>query len=92
MPALVSLLGSILPYVIGAIGIVAAYFGIKHKGVTEERARQQVAQAKVQQQVQKQVEVAKSQDAVIDQKVEAQVEAIKKANAPKADTGDTFTF
>jgi len=96
MSALLSILAPLIPYILGILGFVALYFGIKRKGVTEERQRQEAAQQKAQAEVQAKVVEAKGKDAAIDAKVEAQVEAIKKQNPPAVDVppvdGDVFKF
>ena len=80
MPAaILGILGPLLPYIMGAIGIVVAYFTVKQRGVAQERQRQEVVQQKAQAAVVKKVEAAKAQDAVIDAKVEAKIEDITKA-------------
>ena len=97
MPALLSLLGTLLPYLIGAIGIFAAYFGIKHKGVTEERERQQVAQQKQKEIVQQKIAAVEKQDAVVDQSTAVKIQKVEDAK-PEAKSpdgyhpGDTFKF
>ena len=89
MPALLlSILGPLLPYLAGLLAVIAGYFAIKHRGVTQEKAREAAAVAKVQ----AKVEVAKSKDAAIDAKVEEKIEAIKEAHKPDVASGDVFKF
>jgi len=85
MPAaILGILGPLIPYIMGAIGIVVAYFTVKQRGVVQERQRQEVVQQKAQAAVVKKVEAAKAQDAVIDAKVEAKIEDLTKAEEPVA--------
>lgn len=85
MPAaILSIIGPLIPYILGIFGIVVAYFTVKQKGVTQERQRQEVAQQKAQAAVTQKVEAAKSKDAAIDAKVEAKVEDLTKAEEPVA--------
>ena len=83
MPAaILSLLGPLVGPILAVLAIliaaVAAYFGIKQKGVQQERQKQQAAQAKAVQQVQQKLQVAASKDVEIDQKVQ---DEISKADA-----------
>ena len=98
MPAFaIDLLVKVLPYILGALALIGAYFGIKQKGVQQERAKQQAAQAKAVAQVQQQVQVAVSKDQQIDKKVQnevAKIEEAKPAPAPigSLKPGDEFKF
>lgn len=97
MPAaFLTLLGPLIPWILGLGAVVVGYFGIRQRGIMVERQRQEAAQQKAQAQAQVKVQQAQSKDAAIDQKVEAQVAQIKKENpvpvdAPPAD-GDVFKF
>lgn len=85
MPAaILGIIGPLLPYILGFVGVVIAYFGIKQKGVVQERQRQEAVQQKAQTEVMKKVEAAKAQDVVIDAKVEAKIADIEKAAEPVA--------
>ena len=100
MPAaLLSILGPLVPYILGAIGLVLVYFGIKQKGVQQEHARQVKQQEKVTAQVKAQVVKAENKDAVINQRVEQEVQKIedKPPESPKLDpsklrVGDDIEF
>ena len=97
MPAaILSLIGPLLPWILGLGAVIVGYFGIRQRGVMVERQRQEAAQQKAQAKVQAQVVQAQSKDAAIDQKVEAQVAEIKKENPPTVDAppvdGDVFKF
>lgn len=93
-PLVAKLLGAIA--VLGALA--AAYFGIKQKGVKEERDRQEIKTAKARAEIQARVDEARSQDAVIDQKTDAKVVEIRKKTEPAKDPpggykpGDIFKF
>lgn len=96
--ALLSLLGPLLgPLLAGLatlIAVVAVYFGIKRKGVTEERERQEVAKVKEVAKVQEKVREAISKDSLIDKKVANEIEQIKKevGNQPTSTNPDIFRF
>lgn len=77
MPALLGILAPLLPYILMAVGVVGAYFGIKAKGKSEAKAQFQKQQEAVQQKVQAEVQVAVGKDQVVDQKTAAKVEEIK---------------
>lgn len=70
--AISGIIGPILPYILGAIAVLATYFGVKHKGAQEERARQVEKQVEAVRQVQQQVQKAQAKDPEIDKKVEEQ--------------------
>ena len=87
MPAfLLPLLLKLLPWLAGIIGVITLYFGIKRKGVTEERQRQETKRVAEVKQIQQKVDVAVSQDAAIDRKVVADVQRIK--DIPKLQNSD----
>ena len=90
MPAiLLPILAKILPFIIGAIALVGAYFGIKRKGTVEERERQ----AERVREAQKEVDKAVSQDSAIDAKALEKIDALPKANIPSdLKPGDPFSF
>ena len=93
MEMLVSLLGTVLPYIVGLIGIIAVYLGIKHKGVTEERTRQEEKHFQEVAKVQNQVQKAASQDIQIDKKVENEIKKVDEVAAPQpASSPDKFRF
>jgi hypothetical protein len=78
----------------GLIAILAIYFGIKRKGVTEERERQESAKAKEVAKTQEKVQEAISQDSLIDQKVTNEIKRIEQeANqVPTPSRPDKFRF
>ena len=88
MPAaILSIIGPMIPYILGILAVIGIYLGVKQKGVQQERQRQQVIQQKAQAQVQKKIEVAQSKDIEIDNKAtEAKDEVVK--NVEKPSTGD----
>lgn len=96
MEILAGLLLKLAPYLIVALGILGAYFGIKRKGALQEREKWQQAQAEAQVKTQKKVAAAESKDAEIDAKVRKQIESVKKTEqAPVASDfkpGDSFKF
>lgn len=69
MPALLSFLAPLIPYILLVFGIVGAYFGVKAKGKAEAKAEFSAQQEKAQAQVQQKISQAVSNDAKIDQKV-----------------------
>jgi Flp pilus assembly protein TadB len=79
--ALLSLLGPLvgpsLTGLVALIAILAIYFGIKNKGVKEERERQETVKAKEVAQTQEKVQEAISQDSLIDKKVTNEIEKIR---------------
>jgi len=89
---ILSLLAPLLPYLLAFIGVVAGYFAIKHKGVAQERERQEAKQAEAVKQVTKKIVAAESQDAVVDAKVEKQIEKIKDDSKPAADFDNPLKF
>lgn len=88
MSALLGLLGPLLPYLLMLLGGIAAYFAVKQKGKVEERAKQEAAK----QEVVAQVNEAVSGDTVVDAKVEAKREEIKKSTAALPSDGDGSVF
>jgi len=96
--ALISLLGPLMgPLLAGfaaLIAILALYFGVKRKGVTEERERQEAAKAKEVAKMQEKVQEAISQDSLIDQKVTNEIKKIEQ-DVEKSSTSsrpDKFRF
>lgn len=91
MPALLlPILAKVLPLVLGAIALVAVYFGIKRKGAADEREKQNERLASAQ----KTVNEAVGQDVAVDQSVKAKIDALKasqKVDAPPQ-PGDPFKF
>jgi len=93
MPAIMGIIGPLLPYLMLGLGAIAAYIGIKHKGKVEAQAQFQKQQEVVAQKVQQDVAVAVGKDQQIDQKVEAKIEDIKKADAiPQPSSPTKFKF
>lgn len=95
--AILPLLSNLLPYVIGAAAIMGLYFGVKRKGVLQERARAEEAVLEVKRETEKRVDQAKAQDLPIDERVRKQVEEIKKLEkqpepADSYRPGDIFRF
>jgi len=96
--AILSLLGPLLGPILAVIAALAAlaafYFGIKHKGVVQEREKQQAAKAKEVAKVQAKVQEATSKDTEIDKKVANEIEQIKEkaGNQPTPDKPDIFRF
>lgn len=90
MEILLGLGFKLLPYVLALLAAVGVYFGIKHKGVKEERARQA---EQVKQVEQKLVVVAKD-DASVDAKVREKLDEVTKPAEPVAPpvVGDIFKF
>ncbi len=93
------LLGKLLAGAAVVVALLAAYFGIKRKGVVEERARQQLAQTAARDAVQAKVDDARDQDRAIDAAAAAHVaELDRQAAPPSAPTaappkpGDRFQF
>ena len=90
MPAaILSLLGPLVGPILAVLAIlisaVAAYFGIKQKGVQQERQRQEAAQQKAVEQVQQQIAKAESKDEAIDAKAVEAKNEIEKANPAPGD-------
>ena len=99
MPALLApllpLLFDALPYILLVAGAVALYFGIKRKGVKEERAKWEEATREQTKELEVKVDQAESQDVAVDQKVRKQIEDIKKIDTSDPGTyrhGDIFKF
>ena len=92
---LLPLLLKVLPFLAGLLGVVAVYFGIKRKGVTEERQRQVNRRIEEIKKVQTKIDSAVSQDSVIDRKVAEDVQKIKSEPKPQVSgfkPGDKFKF
>lgn len=96
LAAILSIIGPLIPYIIGAVAVIALYFGIKEKGVQEQKAREVNAQAKAVEQVKKQVAVAVAKDDAIDTKAqEAKDEVVKDVEKPSdgpLPPGSSFKF
>jgi hypothetical protein len=91
------LLLKFLPYILGAIGVAMVYFGIKRKGVLQERERQEAKQAEAKAAVVKKVAAATAKDEDIDRRVSEDVAKAKaKATADEAPVditpGSQFKF
>jgi len=88
------LLGPILAVLAALLAAFAVYFGIKRKGVVQERERQEAQKAAEVRKVQSKVQTATSKDAEIDKKVtneiKVTVEKISEPDAPSAP--DKFRF
>lgn len=98
MPAfLIPILGKIIPYFLGAIAIIGAYFGFKHKVAKEEREKLKAEQAKVIEEVHRKVEAAVEKDRKIDEDTRGKVNADRPAQVPTSTEddlkpGDIFKF
>lgn len=95
MPAaILSIVGPMIPYILGILAVVGLYLGIKQKGVQQERVKQQEAQAKAVQQVQQKVQVAVAKDVDIDKQVQDDIKVREKATSeiPVASAPDKFKF
>lgn len=95
MPEIIlTLLLKVLPYIAGLIAIVSGYFFIKHKGVVQEREKQQVVKAKEVAKAQAEVQKAVSKDIEIDQKVANEIKKIdaEVEQPPVASAPDKFRF
>ena len=97
MPELITILGPLLGKLAAGlfvvIGLLSAFFAIKHSGAVAEQKKQAEAKAQIQQKV----TVAVTEDAKVDAKVEKQIEEIKNALPKKVDpdsynVGDDFKF
>jgi hypothetical protein len=92
------LVGKLIAGAVVVLALLATYFGIKRKGVAEERERNALAQAKERQAAQGRVDAARTQDTVIDQQVQERVNEItgKPGVVPPPDPpvkpGDKFKF
>lgn len=65
--AVLALLGNIWPYLLAGAGVVAAYFGVKAKGASDQKAATAVQVAKQDQQAQT---VARKVDNEVDRKTD----------------------
>ena len=103
MPALLlpllPVLSSLLPYVVGLLAIVGLYFGVKRKGVLQERARQEEAVLEAKRETEQRLDQAETDDLRIAERAKKQIEEIRKVereNAPKPEDtyrpGDIFRF
>ena len=85
-------LGKILGFLAILAGILAVYFGIKRKGVIQERERWEASQAEARVEVAEKVSEAVSKDSEIDRRVEDEKAKIKDSIKPPTDTDDIFRF
>ena len=98
LDAILGLVGPLLPYILGVLALIGAYFGIKSKGARDERARQEAAAARSRQEAQDRVDAARDQDAVIDESVRRELERIVPSAPPERGDrqplkpGDRFEF
>ncbi len=96
MPAfLLPLLAKILPYLAGLVGIVSAYFYVKHKGAEQEREKIQAQQSKVMEAIKASVQKAIEKDKAIDKTVGEKIDALKPKVSTTTDDfkpGDIFKF
>lgn len=98
MPAfLLPIISSILPWIIGILGAVGAFFYVKRQGAKEERAAIKEKQAEAIAAHKEKVLVAIEKDKVIDKAVGEKIDAIKKPEKPVEDPsdlkpGDIFKF
>ena len=93
---LLTLIGPLVPWILGGLAAIVAYFGIKAKGAAEAKAKFQEQQSQATAKVQAQVAQAVSQDAQVDAKVEKQIVEIEKTEKPpvadRPKPGDIFEF
>jgi len=94
MELLLPVLLKFLPYILGVIGVAAMYFGIKRKGVVQERERQEAKRVEEVKQVQVEINKAISKDEEIDKRVQEDVQKIKKIEQDHGSTvpGSQFKF
>jgi uncharacterized protein HemX len=96
--AILSLLGPLLGPILAVIAALAAfaafYFGIKRKGVLQEREKQEAQRIQEVAKVQAKVQEATSKDTEIDTKVANEIEQIKTdvGKQPTSDKPDIFRF
>ena len=75
------------------MGLITLYFGVKRKGITEERERQETKRVEEVAKAQVEVNKAVSKDEEIDQVVRKQIEEIKRhPNIPKPGSDSKFRF
>lgn len=82
------ILFKLAPYVIAGLGLVALYFGIKRKGVQEERDKARAEKARVEARLRD----TAAKDAEIDEKVKGQIDEIHKTETSIPQPGDIFKF
>lgn len=98
MPAfLLPIISSILPWIIGILGAVGAFFYVKRQGAKEERAAIKEKQAEAIAAHKEKVLVAIEKDKVIDKAVGEKIDAIKPKptqgdNPSDYNPGDVFKF
>jgi hypothetical protein len=96
MELLISLLFKAAPYLIVALGALGVYFGVKRKGVREERERQEVRQVEAKKQAEAKVARAVNLDEAVDVKTAEKVKEIEAKNTIQPRTGfgndDIFRF
>ena len=94
---LIPILAKITPYILGAIALIGAYFGFKHKVAKEEREKIRVEQQKAIEVAREKVQTAIQKDVKIDQSTRGKIDEIKKPvveDKPASDykPGDIFKF
>lgn len=92
MEILISLLFKLAPYIIMLLGAVGLYFGVKRKGVKEERERQEVKRIEAVKQTVAKVEKAVAKDEAVDAKVAEEVKKIETEHTIKPDIDGKFRF
>lgn len=93
MGTILTLVSAFFPYILGAIGVISAYFFVKNKGVKQEREKQDLAKAEAVARVTVRLAEAVGQDAAIDTKTTQQIEEVKKHTTPtQPDRPDRFRF
>ena len=80
-----------LPYIVAGLGLLAAYFGVKHKGKVQAQAEFKHEQDVAVQKVQQDVVVAVGKDQMVDKKVEDKLDEIKQQNQVPV-SGDSTKF
>lgn len=96
--ALLSLLGPLLGPLLAGLAVIIAilgvYFGVKHKGVVQERERQEAKRTEEIVKVQEKVQVAISKDSQINIKIQNEITKINEevVPVPAPSSPDKFRF
>jgi hypothetical protein len=80
MAFILSLLSSVLPYLLGIAALVASYFFVKNKGVQQERQKQEEAKQQAIAKVTEKVTEAVIKDTSVDKSIGEKIEEIKQAH------------
>ena len=97
MPAILTLIGPLVPYLAIGVAAIAGYFMIRHKGAVAEREKIEKAAVKAVAQRTKEVQKAVTKDIAVDKSVGEKIDAAKNQEppAPRAEDlkpGDRFKF